>query len=203
MNPFDIFPRRNLPPESEEWGRTMEETLVALQYAALGNTQNLHGQNRTSASMMESLAEEVRRIDNLVKALPKPVQAVAQFSNFGIPSTAWTTIGSITLSPPFVGNAVVTVNATGLLRSAVTDTLVGAQFRLVHTSGASPAVPGIWSVPDGIYRSSFNLSFGWTLSGIRVPQTFLLQAAPDSATMWPEGSGSYAVMTAFATFTQA
>lgn len=203
MNPFDVFPRRNLPPESESWGREVERRIVEAENMALGSTQDVSSQNRTSASLLSSLALEVERVDRMVRSIPKPVQRVAQFENFAIPSTSWVTIGSLTITPPSGSTAgVINVNATGQLKSPVTGQLVGTRIRLVRGGDASPAIPGDWSVPDGVYRSSFSLAYGWSVSGSDDPITISLQVSPESASMWPGGTGSYAVMTGFGTFTQ-
>lgn len=56
----DVFPRRNLPEDAEQWGRAHDDRVVSLekQIEALG--QSLSGQNRNSASSIQTLATQVK-----------------------------------------------------------------------------------------------------------------------------------------------
>ena len=66
VNHTDIFPRRNLPGDSEKWGRVAEDRIIALESAVLAMSQSSQGANRNSAASLQSIAQQL-------KALPIPV----------------------------------------------------------------------------------------------------------------------------------
>lgn len=56
----DVFPRRNLPIEAEPWGRAHDERVIALEDGVTRLGQSLSGQNRNSASSIQTLADQVK-----------------------------------------------------------------------------------------------------------------------------------------------
>lgn len=65
----DVFPRRNLPGDSDKWGRELETRSEdnATQIGIL--RQSLQGQNRNTASSLESLANQLRAIEDAQEEL--------------------------------------------------------------------------------------------------------------------------------------
>lgn len=55
----DIFPRRNLPPQAEQWGREVESRVVSAESDIEAVQQALSGQNRNTASSLSVLAQQV------------------------------------------------------------------------------------------------------------------------------------------------
>lgn len=56
----DVFPRRNLPEDAEPWGRAHDDRVIALEDGITRLGQSLQGQNRNSASSIQTLAEQVK-----------------------------------------------------------------------------------------------------------------------------------------------
>lgn len=58
----DVFPRRNLNPEAEPWGRAHDDRVLALE-AAIGIVgQSVQGQNRNTASSLSVIAQQLQAI---------------------------------------------------------------------------------------------------------------------------------------------
>lgn len=58
----DVFPRRNLPGEAEQWGRAVEDRVTTLELATGSNAQGLAGQNRNTASSLSVIAQQLDAI---------------------------------------------------------------------------------------------------------------------------------------------
>ena len=65
----DVFPRRNLPGEAEQWGRTVETGVTEAQTQLSALSQELAGQNRNTASSLALLADQVRNLAEQQTAL--------------------------------------------------------------------------------------------------------------------------------------
>lgn len=55
----DVFPRRNLPNEAEQWGRSLETKTVSNEQGIEILTQSVQAQNRNTASSLEVLATQI------------------------------------------------------------------------------------------------------------------------------------------------
>lgn len=56
----DVFPRRNLPEDAEQWGRAHDERVMSLESQIQVLSQSLSGQNRNSASSIQTLSNQVK-----------------------------------------------------------------------------------------------------------------------------------------------
>lgn len=207
----DVFPRRNLNPEAEEWGREVERRIQQAENREMGTTQSVSGLNRASAANFESLAEQLRlldlqvqRVDDLYGALPKGDQETSVVSNFALTS-GWNTVTYVTFYPERAGIMDVSVTAHGQLRSGSTSTNMQAQIRVsVHpgTFQASPAMPGLAATPDGTWINNMMIGYGWTVAvDPNIPVNVAVQVFPTDPASWGSGTGSMMTLTAFATFT--
>lgn len=61
----DVFPRRNLPGEAEQWGRDVEGRIQSADAALESIQQSLQGQNRNIASSLSVIAEQLRSIQEV------------------------------------------------------------------------------------------------------------------------------------------
>lgn len=198
----DVFPRRNLPPESEEWGRTVEDAVYQAENLILGMGQLLSGLNRSSSATLENLALQIRQIQDLYLKLPITQQSKANAAGFSVPTAgAWNDI--LTLSIPFTEAGTLNLSATAsgqLVKGS--GSLLACNHRIVLSTGeSSPEVPGSFAFSSGNSVNNFLVNYGWTLpvlAGSTVRVT--LQSNPQDP--WPGGTGSYAVMTAYGTFTR-
>lgn len=92
---LDVFPRRNLPNEAEQWGRDVEIRLSHAKTRSEALGQFSRGQNRNTASSLEALSRSLQRI-------PEIVPLVSAFSGWGV-TTSWATIGTLDVPPPPAG----------------------------------------------------------------------------------------------------
>lgn len=58
----DVFPRRNLSPGAEPWGRAHDDRVLALESAMEIVSQSVQGQNRNSASSLAVIAKQIQKI---------------------------------------------------------------------------------------------------------------------------------------------
>lgn len=209
VNPNDVFPRRNLPGDSEEWGRNVEDRIRSVEYATLGQKQGLSGVNRTSASTSQELSRQIvqlrglyENLDALFRAIPKVRQASNSVSGFGM-SPGWVNLITSTITvPEGSAQAVLQVNASGLLVSTTTTSLITSYSRVVIDGSASAEGPNPWYPGNGDFRSimvpsgarTFNVTPGQSI-------TVQFQALADDSTSYGYNSSSYAVLSTIATFT--
>lgn len=212
MSVFDTFPPKNLSPEATEWGREVENRIFQLANGNKAGDQSIVGLNRTTAATLETLAVQVRtladqvtrlnvqveRVNAAYAALPSPVQASVNPTNFGVgASGTWNTVATASVTAPKAGVLRITATGAGMLRSPSTSTNMELSARVTLDGGLPSAnVPGNFESPDGIWRNSFFVPWGW-----EVPVTqgqvvsIQLQVNPVDASSWPGGTGSYAVLT--------
>lgn len=208
----DIFPRADLPGPAQPWVREVEKRIYQGENGVSSSDQSILGLNRNTASTLETLADQVRELDTqvtrvqeLYDALPTANQRTETFLNFGLSSSSWNNIGSITFVPPKRGIFTVSAIASGQLVSGSTSTNMECEFRLSRGGGdTSPVIPGLYATPDGTWVNNFVLNWGWTVEvAPETPLVITLQADPVDPASWGTGTGSYAVLSGFATFTGA
>lgn len=209
MNPNDVFPKDNLPPEAQAWRREVENEIYTLRNRTLGGDESILGLNRTSAASLETLADQLRlledqvqRINDLYNALPIPYQGTQHATNFGLSSSSWNTVASVSFKPPRKGRMFISATLSGQLVSGSTTTNMETAVRLELGSSASPATPGLAASPDGVWVNNFMSQWSWEID---VDPTREVRVAaridPVDAASWSAGTGSYAVLVARATFT--
>ena len=193
----DIFPRRNLPDEAEEWGRKVEERIVALEGVGQILGGKAQGVNRTQASSLQDLAQQLARLDALRKAIPRSAAITTSNSNFALTTTGWNTIAETTLNGSGTGGSVTAVSS-GTLISGPADTLIGTRFRLVlNNSSFSPEFPGMYT-PQGAFYVPVIPSFSWNFNGTSA--NVKLQVSPEATQPWPGGTGSHVALALYGSF---
>lgn len=60
----DVFPRRNLPGDADNWGRTAEDRITGLDGSIVQLRQGLQSQNRNTASSLEVLAGQIKAVED-------------------------------------------------------------------------------------------------------------------------------------------
>jgi len=73
----DVFPRRNLPGDAEQWGREVEKRVAAVDSTLESVQQSVQGQNRNIASSLSVLAEQIAAI----REAQEEIIAQASYSN--------------------------------------------------------------------------------------------------------------------------
>jgi hypothetical protein len=209
MNANDAFPESNLPPESQEWRRSIEQTIYELLNASEGEQLSIQGLNRNAASSLETLAGQIRalsdqveRVEDLYDALPLAIQRTATETNFGLSSSSWNTVATITFTPPKKGVMQISAMASGQLVSGSTTTNMEIEVRLLQGADASPTSPGLPASPDGVWQNNFVSQWGWTSVPCdpETPVVVRAQIDPVTAASWGSGTGSFVALSGFATF---
>jgi len=204
MNPNDVFPRRNLPDLAEPWGREVEKRIRGVENAAVTTKQSAAGLNRTTAASLEDLARQLRRLQEVYDAIPKPAQSTNTATNFGL-GAGWNTVVTASLLVP-EGARRVNLMALGSAH-LLTQTSPGSPGDVNHRLsfagvGTSPTLTGAWFLGFDRYEASISPKYTW--SATVIPEETIsvsLQVDPVSDGIWPSGTGSYAVLALFATFT--
>lgn len=211
MNPKDVFPRRNLPGESEVWGRAIEEAIRELEYGVQGQSTNLQSDNRANASNFQELARQVfqlrqnqTRLDAAIRAIPKSQQSLGSAANFSL-GGGWNTVVSTSITVPDGANyARIAAYGSGQVVSTTTTQNVETQYRVVVPGiGEQPAAPGPWAVGYGDFRTILLPSYAWN-APVTPGQvlTAQFQVLPTDAGAYSSPNGnSYAIITLRATFT--
>lgn len=65
----DVFPRRNLPNEAEQWGRAHDNRIVEAEASLDQIEQSVQGLNRSTASSLTSIARQIEAIQEAQQAL--------------------------------------------------------------------------------------------------------------------------------------
>lgn len=68
-DPTDVFPRRNLPGSSEQWGRTVEDRQVATEGQVKSLGERVQSLGRSTASSLASLTDQMNRILDSVRVI--------------------------------------------------------------------------------------------------------------------------------------
>ena len=199
----DVFPRRNLPSEAEEWGRKVEDRIYQAENLQAMSGQSLSGLNRSSSGTLGSLAEQVQQVQRLYNAIPIPKQATTSVTGFGVPSTgAWNTIASVSITPDASGTLAFAVVGSGQLVSSNSGNLMCSFRILLSTGSSSPAVPGLYAFSGGVGGNNFLVNWAWAISVTTTPVTISIQANPAAGETWGSGTGSYVALSAFGTLTR-
>ena len=200
----DVFPLRNLPTDAEEWGRKVEERIYQAENRVASSGQSLSGLNRATGSTLDNLAYQIGEVQRLYDLIPVAYQRTSTQTGFSVPVTgAWSTIASTTLTLSKAGIYSVTAVASGQLVSGGTPSLVDASYRLVANGSASSVIPGLAATPTGTWVNNFMATWGWVIPvTVGSPVTISLECNPADAAVWPGGTGSYAVLSTFGTFTR-
>lgn len=83
----DVFPRRNLPPLAEQWGREVENRVVSTESAIEALQQGLSGQNRNAASSLSVIAQQLDAIQQTQAELANQQDQILATTNFLLTQT--------------------------------------------------------------------------------------------------------------------
>lgn len=198
----DVFPRRNLPPEAEEWGREVENRIYQAENGYDVSSQNLAGLDRSSSSTLDNLALQIQQVQRIVNLIPVARQSRNNSSGFAVPTAgAWNTVISTSVSFSEAGTFSLAAIASGQLVQG-SGSLLDASYRLVTSTGAtSPTIPGSYAFSGGNSVNNFQANSGWTVP-VSAGSNFSVTLQCNPASGWPGGTGSYAVITLYGTFTR-
>jgi len=69
----DVYPRRNLPGTSEDWGRALETDVVGTKKALEIVGQNIGAQNRATAASLQELSRQIVSLYETIDSIPVTV----------------------------------------------------------------------------------------------------------------------------------
>lgn len=131
----DVFPRRNLPGDSDVWGRAVEKRTETLETSLEILQQGVQAQNRNTASSLQVLADAIRSI-------PIAGSMSNWTSGFSVPAQisdlTWTPIARVDITNP-AGRNLLNINCIGGLRiyeqiATVSTTTLFSRVRAYRTS---------------------------------------------------------------------
>ena len=199
----DVFPRRNLPPEAEEWGREVENRIYQAENGYDVSSQNLAGLDRSSSSTLDNLALQIQEVQRIVNLIPVARQSRNNSSGFAVPTAgAWNSVISTSVSFSEAGTFSLSAISSGQLVQGSGSSLLGASYRLVTSTGdTSATIPGSYAFSGGNSVNNFQINSGWTVP-VSAGSNFSVTLQCNPASGWPGGTGSYAVITLYGTFTR-
>lgn len=78
----DVFPRRNLPGDADNWGRIAEDRITGLDGSIVQLRQGLQSQNRNTASSLEVLAGQIKAVEDAQAEIRVAQAAIIATTNF-------------------------------------------------------------------------------------------------------------------------
>lgn len=198
----DVFPRRNLPGTADVWGREVEIRVAGAERSAEINAQSLQALNRSLASSVTILSEQVSGLAEVIAALPYQVAQDRRESGFALSGSYADKVSDTILVPPGKTSVSVMCIATGAALDTTTGGLTTAYGRVVingQIGGASPAAKDSGATfVNNVITSSFALTFGVT-PGDTVTVSFQMYGLNGSA--FPAQPANFAQIATVATFT--
>ena len=189
INPEDVFPPRDLPGRSENWGRAVEGRGVTVEKAVLAQGQSLSATNRSIAASTASLAGQIA---SLAQAQATLATTVTDLGTTQSELSATQSELSATQAELVTAQADIATNVSDL--SATQAELVTAQATLADTVNAI-VVPINARVGDGtLYTLPSTLSVLLTAS-VTVPTGYTTVSL--TATSWinaNNGSGAQDIL---------
>lgn len=152
----EVFPRRNLPLEAENWGRAVEARIIQLETALIGLQQNALSENKSAAASVTVLSRQVNDVSNLQRVVESATNS---------PSTNDTS--DLTLWTPDLPSITGFVSRTGFVRIAVEASMTDATLQIGYfiENPTAPIVADRTVVrkffPDGPTSAGW---FAWSLS---------------------------------------
>ena len=193
----DVFPRRNLPGESEQWGRAHDDRVIALEKQNTALRQSLNALNRSTASTLSNLA-------NQLNAMPIVWVGGDAQTGFGLSTSGWITVATVRVPVP-PGKDVASIVAVGGAAAAdlTSGGLTVAEGRIfISGSSTSPrftaAKDSGASVTNNVITASYGSGAVPTSGNPEIEVLFQLLGVNPAA--FPPAPENYASLTVTATF---
>jgi hypothetical protein len=199
----DVFPRRNLPPLAEQWGREVENRVVSSEGAIESLQQGLSGQNRNTASSLAVIAQQIQGLADVVAAIPIQMTELDRVSGISATSSSFETKASVTVTVP---DGKTTASVLGIGAARITDTVTGgltsSDARVVISGGAGGSFPAakdaavsqVINVLNAQHARTFSVTPGDTF-------TVAIQVSALNSSAFPANAANFAQISAIANFT--
>lgn len=138
LDPTDVYPKRNLPGEAEQWGRTIENDQVSLKKVVQGLRNSISALARSVSSSLSSIADQINRIASQQEELANAQEDIVDLlSTQTVTHTRNATVQPFT--PPTGTSAVVCSTPSVPIPEGYTsvDVFLTAQASAYNTSGAA------------------------------------------------------------------
>lgn len=142
INPNDTYPRRNLPPGAENWGRTVEDRIIALEKASLQARAQAQADRRLFSSLLDQLVVSTGSPGWFTASKSEQVISSSDSTSAGIYTVTSVTVptGALTATLTVKG----TVTATNDSNISPPETLdLTAQAWYSHLPSGTPWEPGL------------------------------------------------------------
>lgn len=199
----DVFPRRNLPPLAEQWGRDVESRVVSLERGTETNAQGLAGQNRNTASSLSVIAQQIQALTDVVNAIPIQITSIDRTTNISATSGSFVTKASVTVTVP---DGKTTASVLGIGAARITDTVTGgltsSDARVVISGDAGGSFPAAKDAAVAQVINVLNAQHARTFS-VTPGSTFTvdIQVSALNPSAFPANAANFAQISAIATFT--
>lgn len=199
----DVFPRRNLPPLAEQWGREVESRVVSAESNIESLQQGLSGQNRNTASSLSVIAQQIQALTNVVNAIPIQITSIDRATNISATSSSFVTKASVTMTVPEgkttasvlgVGAVRITDTATGGLTSSDARVVISGEDGGSFPAAKDAAVSQVINVLNAQHARTFSVTPGDTF-------TVAIQVSALNSSAFPANAANFAQIAAIATFT--
>ena len=193
----DVFPRRNLPGDAEQWGRAHDVRLIAAESKLSTVEQNVSGQNRSIASSLATLADQI----NALPIVWVGAHSVMGIGIAGAPSY-WVLAAQVRVPVP-QGKTVASVVAIGgaALLDTVTAGVTVAEAQIFIDGQGSPYFSAAKDVGASTANNILTPSFGRAAftpsSSTILVQLFLAGHNPAAFPAIAENFGSLTVTATF------
>ena len=193
----DVFPRRNLPGEAEQWGRAHDERVIALERENVTLRQSLNALNRSTAATLSNLARQLN-------AMPIVWVGASSQTWFGLNTVGWHTVAEVKVTvPPGKETASVVAVAGGAAADLTSGGLTTAEARIIIATGiTSPRFSAAKDSGASVVNNVISASYGvGDLNLTLVPEfTVQFQMTGLNPAAFPPTAENYASLTVTATF---
>lgn len=192
----DVFPRRNLPPLAEQWGREVENRVVSNEGSIESLQQGLSGQNRNTASSLAVIAQQINSIPIQTTELNRVSGISATSSSFVTKASVTVTVpaGKTTAAVLGIGAARITDTVTGGLTSSDARIVISGQAGGSFPAAKDAAVSQVINVLNAQHARTFSVTPGATF-------TVSIQVSALNSSAFPANGANFAQISAIANFT--
>ena len=155
-------PPRNLPPDSERWGRWVEDGVRSLEQSDLETSQGVTNALNGLTATLGQLSGQISTLNAVVNALPISVFQAANVTNFAAPNGFANQVSTTFTIPAGKTRCSIMASYQGFYLAAGSVSASRAAFRLVTNTGYE----GSWGV-----MSPDNMDTYWLTGngGVQIP----------------------------------
>ena len=168
-------PPRNLPPDSERWGRWVEDGVRSLEQSDVETTQGVTNALNGLTGTLGQLSGQITALNAVVNALPISVFQAANVTNFAAPNGFANQVSTTFAIPAGKTRCSIMASYQGFYLAAGSVSASRAAFRLVTNTGYE----GSWGVmsPDNMDTYWLTGNGGVQINSVSGPITVSVQSS--------------------------